>query len=177
MELLTLSATIYGADAEEFVPCSSTALQFAQIAACYNASWVYYSVDMCTPPNPTINPSRPTGTSNEAKNSNKNNTGAIVGGVVGGVGGLALIGLAFFLVHRRHRNKKHALAQPPAMPPPPEVAGNDINELPQDGVKPEIYTSEANAHEIGRNSLYIPPEQPPAELEGSAAVQDEKRGI
>ncbi|KAF5845303.1 hypothetical protein GGP41_002869 [Bipolaris sorokiniana] len=103
MELLTLSATIYGADAEEFVPCSSTALQFAQIAACYNASWVYYSVDMCTPPNPTINPSH--------------------------------------------------------------------------GVKPEIYTSEANAHEIGRNSLYIPPEQPPAELEGSAAVQDEKRGI
>ncbi|EUC39638.1 hypothetical protein COCMIDRAFT_10292 [Bipolaris oryzae ATCC 44560] len=172
------SATIYGADAEEFVPCSSTALQFAQIASCYNASWVYYSVDMCTPPNPTINPSRPTGASNEPNNSNKNNTGAIVGGVVGGVGGLALIGLTFFVVYRRRRNKKHALAQPPTVPsPPPEAAGDNINELPQDAVKPEIYTSEAKPHEIGRNSLYIPPEQPPVELEGSAAVRDEKHGI
>jgi len=179
------SATIYGADAEEFVPCSSTALQFAQLATCYNASWVYYSVDACTPPqsssisrDPTRATSSPSASSNAANTSSKSNTGAIVGGVVGGVGGLALIGLALFFVHRRRRNKKKALEQPPAVPQPPEAHGNNINELPPQDIKPEIYTSEAKPQEIGRNSLFIPREQPPAELEGNNAPvtqEQEKR--
>jgi hypothetical protein len=175
---LILSATIYGPDAQEFVPCSSTVLEFAHIGVCYNASWVYYSIDTCIPPTPTVSPLSPTSTPNEAKTSSKSHTGAIVGGVVGGVGGLALIGLAFFLIYRRRRNKKRALEQPPTAPlPPSEAPGTNLNELPQEDVKPEIYTSEAKPQEIGRNSLYIPDEQPPAELEGSAAVQQEKRDV
>ncbi|RMZ70611.1 transmembrane alpha-helix domain-containing [Pyrenophora seminiperda CCB06] len=177
------SATIYGADAEEFVPCSSTALQFAQLATCYNASWVYYSVDSCTPPQSSSisrAPSRATSTPSSTPNpSSKNNhIGAIVGGVIGGVCALALIGLAVFLVLRRRRNKKTALEQqPPEVPHPPEAHGNDINELSPEDVKPEIYTAEAKPHEIGRNSMFIPREQPPAELEGNSApiVQEQEK--
>lgn len=158
------------------MPCSSTALQFAQIATCYNASWVYYSVDACTPPqsssisrDPTRATSTPSTSSSAANTPHKSHTGAIVGGVVGGVGGLALIGLALFFVHRRRRSKKKALEQPPAVPQPPEAPGNNINELPPQDVKPEIYTQEAKPQEIGRNSMFIPREQPPAELEGDNA--------
>ncbi|KAI2483222.1 hypothetical protein Ptr902_05539 [Pyrenophora tritici-repentis] len=181
------SATIYGTDAEEFVPCSSTALQFAQLATCYNSSWVYYSIDACTPPqsssisgNPTRPTSNPSTSSSTANTPSKNHTGAIVGGVVGGVGGLALTGLALFFVHRHRRNKKKALEQPPTVPQPPEAPGNNINELPPQDIKPEIYTAEAKPQEMGRNSVFVPREEPPAELEGNNAPvlhELEKRGV
>ncbi|KAL1799937.1 hypothetical protein ACET3X_000279 [Alternaria dauci] len=165
------SATIYGADSEEFVPCSSTVLQFARIAECYNSSFVYYSVDTCTPPDqissspPSSSPSSTT-SPNAVNRPKKNNTGAIAGGVVGGVCGLALIAAAIYLL-LRHK-KKHG--QVPEIPSDErgEVGGSAITEMPHEDSKQEMDSKNIAPQELGNKPSV---ELPPAELPGDDVAQ------
>ncbi|KAF2681599.1 hypothetical protein K458DRAFT_309108 [Lentithecium fluviatile CBS 122367] len=164
------SVTIYGKDSDPESPCSSTVLEFASLARCYNTSWVYYSIDACTPPD-QLPSSSSASSSSKPSSSNattptsspspepqrKSRTGAIVGGVVGGVSGIALVaGLVFFSVRRNRRLRQdQRTAQQ-------EVAGTPLTELPPKDEKYEIYTHKDEPHEMGRNSVYAPP----AELQG-----------
>ncbi|KAG9192678.1 hypothetical protein G6011_11412 [Alternaria panax] len=170
------SATIYGADSEEFVPCSSTVLQFVRVALCYNSSFVYYSIDTCTPPDqisssslsatPSSSPSSTPSPSTVSK-PKKNNTGAIAGGVVGGVCGLALIVAAILLLRRR---KKRHNQQPPEVPSaePREAGGSALTEMAHEDPKQEMDSKNIAPQEIGnRPSVEIPP----AELPGDNFAQ------
>ena len=176
MQSLTRLATIYGADSEEFVPCSSTVLQFAKIAECYNSSFVYYSVDACTPPDqisssslsatPSSSPSSTPSPSAVGK-PRKSNTGAIAGGVVGGVAGLALIAAAIFLLLRRKRKQRQ---QPPEAPSDErrEAGGSALTELPHEDRKQEMDSKNSAPQELGNKPSV---EVPPVELPGTDVVQ------
>lgn len=165
-------ATIYGANSEEFVPCSSTVLQFAQIAECYNSSFVYYSIDVCIPPDrisssslsvtPSSSPS-----SGEASKLRKHNTGAIAGGVVGGVCGLALIAAAVFLLLRR---KRKPYQQPPEVLSDErrEAGGSAITEMPHEDPKQEMDSENIAPQELGNKPSV---EIQPAELPGNDVAQ------
>ncbi|KAF1946587.1 hypothetical protein EJ02DRAFT_335488 [Clathrospora elynae] len=146
------SATIYGTDDTPYTPCSSTTLQFANIGQCYNTSFVYYSIDACTPPSQLSSPSP-----SVQATSKRTNTGAIAGGVVGGVCGLAFVAGVIFLVLRRSRKRRQH--QPAALHEAPE---STPTELPPGDVKHELYSPEAAPQEMGRNSVHIPA----AELQG-----------
>ncbi|KNG47514.1 hypothetical protein TW65_05551 [Stemphylium lycopersici] len=159
------SATIYGSDSEPYVPCSSTVLEFAQIATCYNTSWVYYSIDTCTPPSSAS----PSPTLSPPKKDNGPNTGAIAGGVVGGVGGAAVIALAaFFFLRRRKRQPSQQRADGTQ-----EAGGIFLNELPHAPAKSELDNKDVlPLQELGRNSVYIPPVELQANEVGANEVPD-----
>lgn len=155
--MLTGTVTIYGHDSDPDSPCSSTTYQLAELATCYNASWVYYSIDMCTLPMPG---STSTSTSSaaaatvtvSASSSSSNHTGAIVGGIVGGVGGLALIlGLAWWLLWSRRRRCQQQLHPQMQMPMPPPVQPSY-----------PVYNT---------NASHPPPPPPPQELSSKSRVE------
>ncbi|KAF4541606.1 uncharacterized protein LTHEOB_8601 [Lasiodiplodia theobromae] len=87
------NVAIYGNDINTFI-CSSKVVEIAEVGRCYNASWVYYSIDGCITPGET--PSAAT------SNNQGSSTGAIVGGVIGGVVALASV-IGAFLYSRRSR--------------------------------------------------------------------------
>lgn len=154
--------TIYGHDADPDEPCSSQTTKVAELATCYNASWVYYSIDMCTLPLPgsTTSPAVAAATVTVTASSSSNHTGAIVGGIVGGVAGVALIlGLGWWLLWSRRRRRRqkqqqqqqlHPHMQMP-MPPP---------------VHPPYPVYNANAP-----LLLPPPPPPPQELSSKSTVE------
>lgn len=86
-----------------------------QLGQCWNSTFVYYSIDMCdigalsspssssvATPAASSSPSSPTGST----------TGTLVGGIVGGLAGLALIlGIALWLLARKKRARKAAVAE------------------------------------------------------------------
>ena len=163
--LLSAIATIYGSDSEQYVPCSSTVLEFAQIATCYNTSWVYYSIDTCAPPSSAS----PSPTSSPTKEDDRPNTGAIAGGVVGGVGGAVVIALAVFFVLRRRKRRPSQ----PQTDAPPEAGGSSLNELPHAPAKSELDNKDAYPiQELGRNSVYMPPAELQANEVGANEVPD-----
>lgn len=125
-----------------------------QPIVCYNATYHYYSIDMCdsaaaqssAPPAPAPPPS--------------SHTGAIVGGVVGGVLGLALIvGIIFWKVRKRQREWAVA-AQQGNMVHYGELQGHQQCEL---GVDKASYNK--GAVEI---------EAPPVELGGEEILNSAK---
>jgi hypothetical protein len=177
---LTKSATIYGADSEEFVPCSSTVLQFALVAECYNSSYVYYSVDACTPPSLISSSSLSASPSASASSTpspsvtskpRKSNTGAIAGGVVGGVCGLALIATAIFLLLRR---KKKPGQQPPEVPSEErrEADGSARVELAHNDPKQEMDSKNIAPQELGDKKSV---ELPPVELPGDEVAKHDQQ--
>lgn len=102
--------TIYGSDSDRR-SCSSKTLEIAEPSRCYNTSWVYYSIDNCTPPDQipssTISPTA----SASGKHTPK---GAIIGGVVGGIVVLgALIGAFTYLRRRRALKREHGMQKEP----------------------------------------------------------------
>jgi len=105
------AVTLYGDDTTEET-CSATLKITAQPAVCYNSTWQYYSVDLCTPPSliPTSATASPLATGTAATNTGGGNVGAIVGGVVGGVVFLAAVGTAalWFLSIRPKRRRRQA---------------------------------------------------------------------
>ncbi|KAF2103610.1 hypothetical protein NA57DRAFT_53125 [Rhizodiscina lignyota] len=128
------TVTIYGKDATPD-SCSSTSLQFAEIAMCYNASWVYYSIDACLRPgtaaySSALSASSAASTSSAAAatsssssstshSSHSSPIGPIVGGVVGGVlVGMLVLGGGFFLLRRRRTQKQQ------------ERSSRDYHEMP-----------------------------------------------
>ncbi|OAG03089.1 uncharacterized protein CC84DRAFT_1219996 [Paraphaeosphaeria sporulosa] len=169
------SVTLYGKDSDPKSSCSSqTQLEFPRIGACYNASWVYFSIDFCDPPetrsssttlhvtstpaasstsSTTLTSTSATTPNSTPKTSRKGNTGAIAGGIVGGAVALALVvALVIFSVKRNRRLQEEAQGHAPGTAP---------EELPTQDVKHEIYSHEASLppQEIGRNSVYIPPSE------------------
>ncbi|OJD32496.1 uncharacterized protein BKCO1_37000195 [Diplodia corticola] len=85
------TVAIYGDDINTFI-CSSKVFEIAEVGKCYNASWVYYSIDGCISPGET-----PSAVPSGGQSSP---TGAIVGGVVGGVVAVAAV-IGAFLYARR----------------------------------------------------------------------------
>ncbi|KAF2728380.1 hypothetical protein EJ04DRAFT_569554 [Polyplosphaeria fusca] len=155
------AVTIYGPDTSSD-PCSADILAVAEIAKCYNASWVYYSIDGCDIPSeipssssssqsPT---STPPSSASATPQSSPNHTGVIVGGVVGGVAAIALVAIAVLLLLRYRRKNK----TDPTPPLQYEMGGErQVAEVapPEKPVQTEMYAHNA-AFEMGRNSLDIP---------------------
>ncbi|CAI6291519.1 unnamed protein product [Periconia digitata] len=146
------AVTIYGAN-ESPLTCSSSLKIVAELGACYNATWQYYSVDGCTSPKSTsitppiisqtftVPPSSPTTTStssttpsppaaaptNDAAPSTPSR--AIIGGITGGVASIAVASaLIFLLILRRRRNRRNGT--PDRNKPLPKAP---TFELPNDG--------------------------------------------
>jgi hypothetical protein len=145
--MLTAQATIYGADVDADTPCSSEVLQFPQIATCYNTSWVYYSIDACTPPSsssssPTTLLPSSSSTSTAPPSPSPPDTVAIAGGAVGAVCGLAVLASIIFLFLRRNRKRRQQQQ-------PPRASSNALAELLSPDVKHEIYTHETVPQELG----------------------------
>ena len=159
--------TIYANDTIAEEPCSAVVLQFANIATCYNSSWVYYSIDECTPPSSSSSASSSPTSSSTPQSHHSNHTGAIVGGVVAGVAGVAiLVGIAiFFFVRRRRwqRQQPHELQ---------ELPDTHVPEMYAKQAEPELPESQGIA-ELGRNSQYITAAELPGD-HGEHAEQAEK---
>ncbi|ORY19165.1 hypothetical protein BCR34DRAFT_582354 [Clohesyomyces aquaticus] len=161
------SVTIYGPDDDTGLACSSPTKIIAELASCYNTSWVYYSIDGCDPPGKTPSPT-PT-SSSASKQNGTTNIGAIVGGIVGGVVGVALVIIIIFLCYRQRRVPPRKDTPPP--PPRYELPNAAINEMQQTEKTKhtELYAHEA-AVEMGRNSAFVPP----AELAGDERLEVKK---
>jgi hypothetical protein len=102
------TVTIYAQDQTGDI-CSSTAPQLeVNIGRCYNASWVFYSIDGCEVPGSSATSSPTSSPSNSSSNSHSS-VGPIVGGVVGGVVfvTMILVGAIYFW-----RKKKRSTAAP-----------------------------------------------------------------
>lgn len=179
---LTTSVTLYGKDSDPDSPCSSQVLlEVDRVATCYNASWIYYSIDFCDPPEDDVRTSS-TSTIASATSiasasstisstasvapqaSRKKRTGAIAGSVVGGVCALAIVAaLVFLYIRRSQAHQRRAWENAPITP---------LTELsPGDG-KHEIYTHQLRPQEIGRNSAFVDPVELHAEAIGTKKEED-----
>jgi len=182
------AVTIYVDDLSGDI-CSGP-LQVASIAQCYNATWAFYSIDMCDPAGagntniPTLPSTAISSTSSTtslssidsaaaasassasasataASSSGGSNTGAIVGGVVGGVLGLAaIIGLTIFLTVRTMRRNRGM---------GDTGGGGEVSEMHADSMlpkqKPIVYEKMGNV-----------PDLPPVELPVDARGTDAQAG-
>ena len=145
--------TIYGNDTTND-PCSATPedKKVGQLIACYNATYIYYSIDMCDPA-AVIPTNQPV--------VKKSHTGAIAGGVVGGLVGLALIlGGAFWIVKKNRTQQQAAPVQENRTEHWSELQGREQNEI---GAGKVVYRREA-----------VEVEAPPVELGGEEIRRSEK---
>jgi hypothetical protein len=122
-----------------------------QLANCYGAEWLYYSIDQCLNP-ATSNTSSTLPSNNKnaalhAKPDSKINAGVVVGAVMSVLGCFVFGALGLFFFFRRKR-------APMSSPPP-------LHELPDDRALAESAAMEKHemwadgpAVEIGRNSIY-----------------------
>ncbi|KAF9640839.1 putative kelch repeat protein [Lasiodiplodia theobromae] len=111
-------------------------------------------------------PSASSTVSLSSSSGSTNHTGAIVGGVVGGLCGLALIGLAFFLL-RRHRSRKQ---QTPAIATNVKAAGHYPHELSAGQERMELPVQEVKEMEgdYGVQKFgAVKKDQQPVEMEGT----------
>ena len=156
--------TIYANNTIADEPCSAVVLQFANIATCYNSSWVYYSIDACIPPSSSSSASSSPTSSSTPQSHHSNHTGAIVGGVIGGVAGVAiLVGIAILFFVRRRRQQRQQPDKPHEMP------DAHVPEMYAKVAEPELPAPQGTA-ELGRNSQYITA----AELPGGHEEQAEQ---
>ncbi|KAF2106561.1 hypothetical protein BDV96DRAFT_607255 [Lophiotrema nucula] len=193
------AVTLYGPDTTSD-PCSAEILAVAEIATCYNSSWVYYSIDGCDIPSqipsskassstplPTSTTlstvsllsttTTTTATSSASASPSSapqavNHTGVIVGGAVGGVAAVALVAIAVLLFFRKRKT-----SQPNSSPAPTYEMPNDRQRFEisytEKPVQTEMYAHDV-ALEMGRNSVYVPP----AELSGDTVpAEDRKYGV
>ncbi|KAI0503155.1 hypothetical protein F5B22DRAFT_563144 [Xylaria bambusicola] len=114
------SVTIYGDDPKDPI-CSATNNTIAEPLVCYNSTWAYFSVDLCSPRSSSLTTSTSTSTSSATatttmttpttaseSSSNNVNVGAVVGGTISGVFVLAIIagaGLYFFWFRPRQQRQ------------------------------------------------------------------------
>ena len=157
------------------MPCSSEAKIVAQLAQCYNSSWVYYSIDGCDIPSTLpASSALPEATSSATPAPTANarpSTGVLVGGIIGGVSAFALVFISAMYFLRRHYRSR----QPP-LPPSHELPGDKaLIELsptyPEKVANIELYGHDAA--ELGRHSTHVPP----VELPGDLAADIDKKGI
>ncbi|KAI3341241.1 hypothetical protein F4824DRAFT_306787 [Ustulina deusta] len=123
------TVTIYGDDPKDPI-CSATNNTLAQTTVCYNSTWTYFSVDLCSPlttisdstsapTTSTTSTTTPTAAPESA--TNKVNVGAIVGGTISGVFVVAsLVGAAlyFFWFRPKHQRQMAELPTHPDTSPP-----------------------------------------------------------
>ncbi|KAI0799511.1 hypothetical protein GGR55DRAFT_476789 [Xylaria sp. FL0064] len=147
------SVTIYGHDKENSI-CSATNLALAEPAVCYNSTWIYFSVDVCSPPS-SISQSLSTSTLATSASSTTStttpttapehtssgvNVGAVVGGTISGVFVLALVvgaGLYFFWFRPKHQRQ---LAEMPANSVTATSGNNEAYAMSDTHVKDNPYT-------------------------------------
>lgn len=168
---LLCEVTIYEKDTTSDI-CSGTAI-VAELAQCYNTTYVYYSIDMCTTPSSSssISSTSSATTSSGAATttitasstptaSHKTNTGAIAGGIVGGVLAVAAVLLGLFLYMRRKKRKNVAeLGHHPTTHGDEkrahEMHGDNTQELPAgQGAGGEILELSALDGGRGRDNVY-----------------------
>ncbi|OJD34044.1 uncharacterized protein BKCO1_2500079 [Diplodia corticola] len=155
--------TIYGPNSDS-LSCSSTAKQIADIAHCYNTSWLYYSIDNCTPPDEIPSTTTTAATPNPTNQSSS--ASAIIGGSVGGaVALLASILGAIFFFRRRKRTRERERQSPPQQrheePPPQELPGEQRAELQAGGDEPKYELPSKS-----KPSELLDERSAPAEMEG-----------
>lgn len=167
--------------------CSSETKIVAQLAECYNSTWIYYSIDGCdipsrlpsssltldTSPQPTLaGPATASRTNPPSVNKPASNTGIIVGGIVGGVSVFAIIFFVALYYMRRRFHQKHDPPIPPRFELSHEQSALAELAYAEKPPKTELYAHEP-ATEMGRNSVYVPP----VELPGDAVVGNDKKGM
>ena len=103
--------TIYGNDTIATEPCSATVLQFANVAQCYNASWVYYSIDGCSIPSSSSE------SASSSSSSSSVNAGAIAGGVIGALAGIGILAGLFWYFCVSRSKGENPEAPVPSQPP------------------------------------------------------------
>ncbi|KAI1364704.1 hypothetical protein F5Y08DRAFT_204291 [Xylaria arbuscula] len=120
------TVTIYGDDPEDPI-CSATNNTIAEPSVCYNTTWTYFSVDLCSKQmssSTTTLPFTSTSTSSSATStatsptatpeSNHLNVGAVVGGTISGVFVVSLlVGAGVYLFWFRPKQQRQ-LAELPA---------------------------------------------------------------
>ncbi|KAI1745533.1 hypothetical protein F4680DRAFT_402493 [Xylaria scruposa] len=115
------TVTIYGNDPKDPI-CSAENLELAETTVCYNSSWVYFSVDECTPTSSTSTSASTSTTSTATTTSTPDsassgvNVGAVVGGTVSGVFVVAVIvgaALYFFWFRPKQQRKMAELSTRP----------------------------------------------------------------
>ncbi|KAI1771014.1 acyl-CoA N-acyltransferase [Hypoxylon cercidicola] len=114
---LGCSITIYGHDTNELI-CSSDLTIEASQGKCYNSSWQYYSVDLCTPLLPSSSSTLPSTSdvtqipSQIAAPPNDVNVAAVAGGsVAGSLGMVAIVAAAAYYLWWRPKMRKSQPAQ------------------------------------------------------------------
>jgi hypothetical protein len=167
--------TIYGNNSDPSMPCSSEIKIVAQLAQCYNSSWVYYSIDGCDIPStlPTSSAlSEATASATSTPSAAvRPSTGVIVGGIVGGVSAFGLVFVfAMYFLRRHYRSHR-----PP--PPPLHELSEDraLGELPPKYPE-KVANIELYAHdvaELGRQSVYVEP----VELPDNVATNTDKKEV
>ncbi|KAF2703085.1 hypothetical protein K504DRAFT_486061 [Pleomassaria siparia CBS 279.74] len=189
--------TLYGEDTTSD-PCSSDVKILGKIATCYNATWVYYSIDGCDIPSITPSPtsislpsstslpisSSPASSSTSSSGSasspsatpapaaSSNRLSLIIGASIGGVGAVALMAMAALLFVRHRRSRSNTA---PPVPPAYELPNDrGVLEAPR-GEKtiPKELWAHDPVQEMGRNSVHIPPVELAGD-DGSAGEQDKK---
>ncbi|KAF4538207.1 uncharacterized protein LTHEOB_10977 [Lasiodiplodia theobromae] len=157
--------TIYGSNSNS-LSCSSEAIQVAELATCYNTSWVYYSIDQCISPKDIASTTSSSSTSTASSsssasgNSSSSSTGAIAGGVVGGVAGLALIAGALFYFLRKRRQAGASGSHDSEQSHP--------HEMGSDHARSELQAGGMHKYELAAKGPSEMEElrAPPAEMEG-----------
>ncbi|KAK2742826.1 hypothetical protein FQN57_005117 [Myotisia sp. PD_48] len=153
------TVTIYGKNEIPESPCSSKITQLAELATCYNSSWIYYSIDFCTVPTASQTPTpTPKSSSSPAIISSTSYTGALVGGIVGGIAVIAgVAGLIWCLCFHpaRRRGNQAAVELDGGIPPKPpmELTGSPTGVLsPVTPFKPKIWNNDGTVSELGADA-------------------------
>lgn len=162
--LTATSVTIYGSNSNG-LSCSSEAIQVAELATCYNTSWVYYSIDQCTSPKDITSTTSSSSTStasssSSASSDSSSSAGAIAGGVVGGVAGLAFIAGALFYFLRKKKQAKASGSHDSEQSHP--------HEMGSDHARSELHAGGLHKYELAAKGPSEMEElhAPPVEMEG-----------
>ena len=169
--------TLYGAD-EAPLRCSSNLKIVAEMATCYNSSWIYYSVDGCLQPTsssiipPAVSPTSFNGTSSATIPSfpgiRELPIGAIIGCIVGVIAFIALAaGFGLFSWRRRWGRNSKRSPSPSSYELSNEHAMLEAENagLRAWGEKP-VELREMWAHEVAREMARTSRSVSPAELPG-----------
>lgn len=173
--------TIYGSNDDTGLTCSSTVLEFATRAHCYNRSWIYYSIDNCIPQD------KEPSSSSSAASDNSSPAGAIAGGVVGGIAALGALGGAFFYLRRKRKLGRKLETQQNERPPeelstlprvemPADSRSERKYELASEGPLPELFGVRSPVEMEGDTGFPDAPERGPTPSRGEGDGEVEGSG-
>lgn len=147
-----------------------------QLFDCWNSTFAYYSIDMCTAGAPTSDTlpsptSPPTATFSSSSSNSGPPTAALAGGIVGGLVGLALlVALAWWILRRKKRAwQQQAIEQHVAAV---EVAATPWRSEVDGGISRHEMEEGKGVYKHRAAEV----EHPPAELAGNEGAQPRDGG-